>query len=87
MISIKNEINEVIKGEVDSMNNVLKNSPHTMSTVINSNWNHNYNREKAVFPLPFIRDNKFWPSVRRVDDAFGDRNLVCTCAPVSEYIE
>ena len=58
-----------------------------MQSVVNSDWTKPYSREKAVFPLDFVKRNKFWPSVRRVDDAFGDRNLQCTCAPVSDYVE
>ena len=73
--------------KLDLEDNVLKNSPHTMSMVINSDWQRSYSVEKAVFPLEFVRKNKFWPTVRRVDDAFGDRNLHCTCAPISDYIE
>ena len=87
MKSIKNEINEIIDLKLDLEDNVLKNSPHTMSMVINSDWQRSYSVEKAVFPMEFVRKNKFWPTVRRVDDAFGDRNLHCTCAPISDYIE
>ena len=58
-----------------------------MQSVINSYWEKDYSREKAVFPLSFVKNNKFWPSVRRVDDAYGDRNLHCTCAPISDYVE
>ncbi len=87
MYSIKAEIMDVINNKVDKTNNVLKNAPHTMQSVIDSGWNKPYSREKAVFPLEFVKNNKFWPSVRRVDDAFGDRNLQCICAPVSDYIE
>ena len=87
MCSIKTEIMDVINNKVDKTNNVLKNAPHTMQSVIDSGWNKPYSREKAVFPLEFVKNNKFWPSVRRVDDAFGDRNLQCICAPVSDYNE
>ena len=87
MKSIKNEINEIIDKKADLEDNVLKNSPHTMSMVINSDWQKSYSVEKAVFPIEFVRKNKFWPTVRRVDDAFGDRNLHCTCAPISDYLE
>ena len=83
MNSIKSEINDLIEGKADPVDNVLKNSPHTIHTVINSDWNHTYTRETAVFPLDFVKKNKFWPSVSRVDDAYGDRNLHCTCAPIS----
>ena len=87
MNSIKQEINDVLDGKVDEKDNVLKNSPHTMQSVINSHWEKDYSREKAVFPLSFVKNNKFWPSVRRVDDAYGDRNLHCTCAPISDYVQ
>ena len=87
MKSIKKEINEILDYQTHPEDNVLKNSPHTMSMVINSDWQRSYSVEKAVFPMEFVRKNKFWPTVRRVDDAFGDRNLHCTCAPISDYIE
>ena len=87
MNEIKGEIDEVTSGEVDKNNNVLKNAPHTMNLVIDTDWDKPYTREKAVFPLDFVKSNKFWPSVRRVDDAYGDRNLHCTCNPISDYIE
>ncbi|MCB4807696.1 aminomethyl-transferring glycine dehydrogenase [Tamlana sp. 62-3] len=84
MISIKNEIDSVSK---DEPNNVLKNAPHTLEMITANEWNLPYTREKAAFPLNYVKNNKFWPSVRRVDDAFGDRNLVCSCAPIEDYIE
>lgn len=84
MISIREEIDAA---QADDANNVLKNSPHTMGMVTNDIWEFPYSREKAAFPLPYIADNKFWPSVRRVDDAYGDRNLICTCAPIEAYEE
>ncbi len=84
MISIKKEIDKASK---DDPNNVLKNSPHTMDMVTSDTWRFPYSREKAAFPLDYVRDNKFWPSVRRVDDAYGDRNLICTCAPIEDFIE
>ena len=87
MNEIKGEIDEVTSGKVDKDNNVLKNAPHTMNLVIDTDWDKPYTREKAVFPLDFVKSNKFWPSVRRVDDAYGDRNLHCTCNPISDYIE
>ena len=77
----------MISGKVDALDNVLKNAPHTMQMAINSQWNKSYSREKAVFPLDVVKNNKFWPSVRRVDDAFGDRNLHCNCSPISDYNE
>ena len=84
MISIRKEIDSATK---DNTNNVLKNAPHTMEMVTANSWDFPYTREEAAFPLDYVRDNKFWPSVRRVDDAYGDRNLICTCAPIEDYIE
>lgn len=84
MIAIKKEIDEVSK---DEPNNVLKNAPHTLEMITADEWYFPYSREKAAFPLEYVRDNKFWPSVRRVDDAYGDRNLICTCAPIEAYAE
>ncbi len=83
--NIRNEIREIAQGEYDVKNNVLKNAPHTQRVVMSDNWDRPYTREKAAFPLPELRFNKFWPSVSRVDNAHGDRNLICTCAPVEEY--
>ena len=87
MISIKSEINEVLAGEVILEESVLKNAPHTLALAVNDEWNFNYTRQKAVYPLEWVKDRKFWPSVRRVNDAFGDRNFICSCAPISDYIE
>ncbi|TVZ58879.1 glycine dehydrogenase [Flavobacteriaceae bacterium MAR_2010_105] len=84
MISIKKEIDSVTK---EDTSNVLKNAPHTLELVTSNEWLMPYSREKAAFPLDYVKDNKFWPSVRRVDDAYGDRNLICTCAPIEEYME
>jgi glycine dehydrogenase len=87
LISIREEIRELEEGKFSSENNVLKNSPHTLSSVISDNWNYSYSREKAAYPLPFTRESKFWPTVRRVDNAYGDRNLVCSCLPVEDYVQ
>ena len=87
MISIKLEIDEVVNGKVNVEDSVLKNAPHTMGLVASDHWDFLYSREKAVFPLEWIKDNKFWPSVRRVNGAYGDRNLICSCAPISEYTQ
>jgi glycine dehydrogenase len=87
MIAIRNEIREIENGKFDKTNNVIKNAPHTCKLVVNDNWDKPYNREKAAYPLNWVRDNKFWPSVARVDNAFGDRNLVCSCAPIEAYME
>ncbi|SDB66394.1 glycine dehydrogenase [Flavobacteriaceae bacterium MAR_2010_188] len=84
MISIKKEIDAIDKSQTD---NLLKNAPHTVDLLTATNWDFPYTREEAAFPLEFVRDNKFWPSVRRVDDAYGDRNLICTCAPIEEYMD
>ncbi|MBU0765686.1 MAG: glycine dehydrogenase (aminomethyl-transferring), partial [Bacteroidetes bacterium] len=79
MITIHNEISEIKDGKADKENNVLKNAPHTAEVLIADNWDNPYGREKAAYPLPWIRENKFFPAVSRIDDAFGDRNLVCSC--------
>lgn len=84
MISIKKEIDEASK---DEPNNVLKNAPHTQDMLTANEWVMPYSREQAAFPLDYVKENKFWPSVRRVDDAYGDRNLICTCAPIEEFAE
>ncbi|APY08954.1 glycine dehydrogenase (aminomethyl-transferring) [Winogradskyella sp. J14-2] len=84
MISIRKEIDNASKEEP---NNVLKNAPHTLEMLTSDEWLLPYSREAAAFPLAYIRDNKFWPSVRRVDDAYGDRNLICSCAPIEDFIE
>lgn len=85
LISIRNEIAEIETGLADAENNVVVNAPHTAQVVISDSWNKPYGREKAAFPLPWIAENKFWPSVGKVDNAYGDRNLVCSCAPIEAY--
>ena len=85
MIEIRNEIEEVRNGTYDKENNVLKNAPHTASVVTSSSWVFPYTREKAAYPLDFVASNKFWPSVGRVDNAHGDRNLFCSCIPLEQY--
>jgi glycine dehydrogenase len=87
MISIREEIREVEEGNADRENNVLKHAPHTQRMITSDNWDRPYSREKAIFPLDYIRFNKFWPSVSRVDDAYGDRNLMCSCVPLNAYAE
>ncbi|WP_282123726.1 aminomethyl-transferring glycine dehydrogenase [Algibacter mikhailovii] len=84
MISIKKEIDAVSK---EDTNNVLKNAPHTLEMITADEWLLPYSRKTAAFPLNYLRDNKFWPSVRRVDDAYGDRNLICSCTPIEAYAE
>jgi glycine dehydrogenase len=86
MISIRKEIQEIIDGKADKLNNVIKNAPHTAKLIIADNYDKPYSREKAAFPLPYVKANKFWPSVARVDNAYGDRNLVCSCAPIEAYM-
>ncbi len=87
LLSIREEIKEIEAGTADRKNNVLKNAPHTQLTVISSDWDKPYTREQAAFPLYYVTQNKFWPSVARVNNTHGDRNLVCTCEPVSSYME
>ncbi|MHA7131635.1 aminomethyl-transferring glycine dehydrogenase [Algoriphagus namhaensis] len=87
LISIREEIQEIQDGTVDKTNNVLKNAPHTASMVLEGEWDLPYTREKAVFPIEYVKHNKFWPTVRRIDSAYGDRNLMCSCIPVAEYAE
>jgi glycine dehydrogenase len=84
MISIRKEIAFATK---EDPNNVLKNAPHTMDMLTNDEWDFPYSRQEAAFPLEYIAENKFWPSVRRVDEAFGDRNLICSCNPIEDYME
>ncbi|PZX56759.1 aminomethyl-transferring glycine dehydrogenase [Algoriphagus chordae] len=85
MLSIRAEIQEIEDGVADRVENVLKNAPHTATMVLTDNWELPYSREKAVYPLEYVKSNKFWPSVRRIDSAFGDRNLICSCIPVEDY--
>jgi glycine dehydrogenase len=83
LISIRKEI-EV--ATADNHNTVLHNAPHTLNMLTADTWDFQYTREQAAYPLDYIAENKFWPSVRRVDDAYGDRNLVCSCAPIEAYM-
>ena len=85
LIAIRGEIQAVIDGKADAKDNVLKNSPHTAGAVTAEEWTHPYSREQAAFPLPFVRSNKYWPSVGRIDNPYGDRNLMCSCPPIAEY--
>lgn len=85
MLAIRAEIQEIEEGKADRGENVLKNAPHTATMVLTGTWDLPYSREKAVFPAPFVKENKFWPTVRRIDSAYGDRNLICSCIPVEEY--
>jgi glycine dehydrogenase len=87
MISIREEIREIEDGKVDAVDNVLKNAPHTMAVLMSDNWTHPYSREKAGYPLEWTKKNKFWASVGRVNNAYGDRNLVCSCNLISDSVE
>ena len=87
MIAIRAEIAAVATGELNRADNPLKNAPHTMTEVAATDWSHPYAREQAAFPLPWIRASKYWPPVKRVDNVYGDRNLVCTCAPLETYAQ
>ena len=84
LLAIRNEIDLAVE---NPENNPLKNAPHTMSMLTSDDWAFPYSRQEAAFPLPYVSDNKFWPTVRRVDDAYGDRNLICSCTPIEAYIE
>jgi glycine dehydrogenase len=87
MISIRNEIKAIEEGKADKKDNPLKNAPHTQQTVMADQWPHAYSRQEAAYPLYYVTHNKFWPSVSRVNNTHGDRNLVCTCEPVASYAE
>ncbi len=87
MTVIREEIREIESGEADITDNVLKNAPHTAQSIVADDWKHPYSRAKAVYPISFGQISKFWPSVGRIDSAYGDRNLVCSCNPVSDYAE
>ncbi|MEP0367830.1 MAG: aminomethyl-transferring glycine dehydrogenase [Cyclobacteriaceae bacterium] len=87
MISIRAEVESVKNGSADATDNVLKNAPHTYRSVVSSEWSHSYSREAAAFPMVYLKTEKFWPSVSRIDSAYGDRNLVCSCIPVEEYAD
>jgi glycine dehydrogenase len=85
LIAIRHEIEEVVSGEAHAKDNVLKNAPHTAAAVCSDDWTHPYSREKAAYPLPWVRASKFWPSVGRIDNPYGDRNLMCVCPPLEVY--
>ncbi len=86
MISIRQEITDIEEGKANKVNNVIRNAPHTLKMVTGDKWDQSYTREKASFPVDFKIIDKYWPPVTRIDDAFGDRNVVCTCAPITDYI-
>ncbi len=85
--AIRDEIEEVVSGEADPEDNVLKNAPHTAAMLLREVWEHGYSRERAAYPVPWTLEHKYWPPVRRVNNAYGDRNLVCACPPVEAYAE
>lgn len=85
MTTIKSEINQIINGDCDADDNLLKNAPHTLIESTSDQWKYPYSRQQASFPLPWISENKFWPSVKRIDQAYGDRNLICSCPDVNSY--
>ena len=85
MLAIRDEVRDIAEGRADAVDNVLKNAPHTAEDVAGADWAHPYSREQAAYPRPFVAANKFWPPVGRIDDAYGDRNLVCACPPVEAY--
>ncbi|MBM2845213.1 MAG: Glycine dehydrogenase (decarboxylating) [Bacteroidetes bacterium] len=87
LISIRNEIQEIADGKADPVDNVLKNAPHTAHEALGESWNHPYTRYKAVYPLYFVRNHKFWPSVGRINNSYGDRNIMCACPPIESYAE
>jgi glycine dehydrogenase len=87
MIAIRKEMQDIIDGKMDKLDNPLKNAPHTAAVAISDSWHHRYSREQAVFPIPFLKKNKFWPSVGRINNTYGDRNIFCTCLPIEGYKE
>lgn len=87
LLSMREEIKAIEEGKADKKDNALKNAPHTQSAICSSQWEHPYSREQAVFPLAYVKENKFWPAVARVNNTHGDRNLICTCEPVESYLE
>jgi glycine dehydrogenase len=87
MISIRKEIQAIADGELDRDNNPLKHAPHTASVVMSDTWERPYSRKVAAFPAPWLSQHKYWPTVSRVDNAYGDRNLMCTCPPLETWTE
>ncbi|MEK6650925.1 MAG: glycine dehydrogenase (aminomethyl-transferring), partial [Bacteroidota bacterium] len=86
LLAIREEIRQVEQGSADRTDNVLKNAPHTVLHVTGDEWTHRYTRSAAAYPLPFVRDRKFWPSVGRINNTYGDRNVVCACPPIEQYM-
>jgi len=87
LISIRAEIAAIENGQMDKANNPLKHAPHTLEVAMNDGWDRPYSRQVAVFPLPYVMQNKFWPTVSRINNTHGDRNLICTCEPTSAYAD
>ncbi len=87
LLNIRQEIKDIEDGKVEKTDNVLKNAPHTQLLALQDEWTKSYSRQQAVFPLPYVSENKFWPAVRRVNNTYGDRNLICTCEPTESYVE
>jgi glycine dehydrogenase len=87
LIAIREEVAAIEKGVADREDNLLKNAPHTMRAVVSDTWTHPYGREEAAFPAPWTRERKFWPTVARIESAYGDRHLVCSCLPTDAYAE
>jgi glycine dehydrogenase len=87
LISIKNEIQEIIDGNADRADNVLKNAPHTAQAIAADEWKHPYARTKAAYPVSSLVTRKFWPAVGRINNTYGDRNIICSCPPIDEYVE
>ncbi|NQX99503.1 MAG: aminomethyl-transferring glycine dehydrogenase subunit GcvPB, partial [Flavobacteriales bacterium] len=87
MVAIRQEVQDIVDGKSDKENNPIQNAPHTLKVALSNDWNYPYTREKAVTPLPWLKESKYWPTVGKADDAYGDRNLVCSCAGIEEYME
>ena len=87
LVAIRKEIQAVIDGRANATDNVLKNAPHPAEVVSADEWTHPYSREQAAYPLPFVRATKVWPPVARIDNPYGDRNLICACPPMEDYVE
>jgi glycine dehydrogenase len=87
MIQIRKEIADIENGKFDKENNLLKNAPHTADCIINQRWEYPYTPQEAVYPVSYLKEFKYWVPVRRVDNAYGDRNLVCSCPSIEAYID
>jgi glycine cleavage system P protein (glycine dehydrogenase) len=87
LIAIRDEIGAIERGELDAEDNPLRHAPHTASAVSSDSWPHRYSREQAAWPAAWLREHKYWPPVGRIDNAYGDRNLICTCPPLEELAE